>query len=62
MLWAIRDDSISSTFFDAGAATFFLPHLKEQSVSRSGVGDGEMAKKPLKRSKYTVNITIGNDT
>ena len=60
VVWAIRDDTISSTFFDAGAATFFLPHLEEQSVSLSGMGSGETAKKPLKRSKYTVDI-VGND-
>ena len=60
VVWAIRDDSISSTFFDVGAATFFLPHLEEQDVSPSGVGDGESIKKPLKRSKYTVD-TSGND-
>lgn len=47
VVWAIRDDSISSTFFDAGAATFFLPHLDEQGTS-------ETSKKPLKRSKYTL--------
>ena len=31
MLWAIKDEAIGSTFFDRGAATFFLPHL-ESSV------------------------------
>lgn len=55
VVWAIRDDSISSTFFDAGAATFFLPHLDEQSVSPPGAGGGETPKKPLKRSKYTLD-------
>lgn len=27
VLWAIKDDAIGNTFFDEGAATFFLPHL-----------------------------------
>lgn len=31
VLWAIKDEAIGSTFFDRGAATFFLPHL-ESSV------------------------------
>ena len=60
VVWAIRDDSISSTFFDAGAATFFLPHLKEHSVSPTGLGGEEIIKKPLKRSKYTLD-SFGND-
>lgn len=59
VVWAIKDDSISSTFFDVGAATFFLPHLKEQNVSSSGA-EAEETKVPLKRSKYTVD-SFGND-
>lgn len=27
VVWVIKDGSIGSTFFDEGAATFFLPHL-----------------------------------
>jgi len=55
VVWAIRDDSISSTFFDAGAATFFMPHLEQQeSVSPSGTGCGE-TKMPLKRLKYMLD-------
>lgn len=62
VVWTIRDDSISSTFFDVGAATFFLPHLEEQSVSLSGVGGEQVAKKPLKRSKYTLDSFGNNKT
>ena len=60
VVWAIRDDSISSTFFDAGAATFFLPHLEERSALSSGAGAEEIIKKPLKRYKYTLD-SFGND-
>lgn len=58
VVWAIRDDSISSTFFDAGAATFFLPHLDKHTVSP--YGSGEPVKQPLKRSKYTLD-SFGKD-
>lgn len=45
VVWAIRDRAISSTFVDAGAAQFFLPHLNE--------GKKE-AVATVKRQKYTV--------
>ncbi|XP_072035637.1 pyridine nucleotide-disulfide oxidoreductase domain-containing protein 1-like isoform X2 [Amphiura filiformis] len=45
VVWVIKDTSISSTFVDAGAAEFFLPHL---------VKDKEPAQGPLKRHKYEV--------
>jgi len=60
-VWAIRDDSIGSTFFDAGAATFFLPHLKEEkNVPPLEANDGQATKVLLKRSKYTMD-SFGND-
>ncbi|XP_033113328.1 pyridine nucleotide-disulfide oxidoreductase domain-containing protein 1-like [Anneissia japonica] len=46
VIWAIRDKSISHTFVDAGAAEFFLPHLRNEKEPRTA---------PLKRMKYTVS-------
>ena len=37
-MWAIKDHSIGHTFFDEGAAVFFLPHLV--SETSAGVGSG----------------------
>ncbi|XP_035698510.1 pyridine nucleotide-disulfide oxidoreductase domain-containing protein 1-like isoform X1 [Branchiostoma floridae] len=45
VVWAIKDDSIGNTFFDRGAAEFFLPHLTAGKCEE---------KKPLKRLKYTL--------
>ncbi|XP_066298467.1 pyridine nucleotide-disulfide oxidoreductase domain-containing protein 1-like [Branchiostoma lanceolatum] len=45
VIWAIKDDSIGNTFFDRGAAEFFLPHLTAGKCEEN---------KPLKRLKYTV--------
>ncbi|XP_022107218.1 pyridine nucleotide-disulfide oxidoreductase domain-containing protein 1-like [Acanthaster planci] len=50
VVWAIKDDAISSTFVDAGAAEFFLPQLSAEK---------ETAKGPLKRHKYTVSSGTG---
>ena len=44
VVWVIKDTSISSTFVDAGAAEFFLPHLAKDKKQHEG---------PLKRHKYT---------
>lgn len=46
VIWAIKDKSISSTFIDAGAAQFFLPHLSGGKTFEDG---------PLKRLKYAAN-------
>ena len=46
VIWAIKNKSITSTFVDAGAAAFFLPHLNEEK------GEEE---KTSKRLKYTVD-------
>ncbi|XP_071955222.1 pyridine nucleotide-disulfide oxidoreductase domain-containing protein 1-like [Antedon mediterranea] len=46
VIWAIRDKSISHTFVDAGAAEFFLPHLKSEKESVAG---------PSKRMIYAVS-------
>ncbi|XP_076348850.1 pyridine nucleotide-disulfide oxidoreductase domain 1 [Tachypleus tridentatus] len=45
VVWAIKHNSIGSTFFDAGAAEFFLPQLQSDTSAEN---------KPLKRTKYTV--------
>ena len=49
MIWAIKNKSITSTFVDAGAAAFFLPHLNEEK------GEEE---KMSKRLKYTIDGKI----
>lgn len=46
IIWAVKDNSIGSTFFDPGAAEFFLPHLFQEKCSKE---DGL-----VKRIKYTV--------
>ncbi len=61
IVWAIKDRSISHTFFDEGAAVFFLPHLvsggANEEVEGGGVhkeveGGGMLQVSPLKRTKY----------
>lgn len=46
MIWAIKDKSIGATFFDAGAAHFFIPCLKENKQEEN---------KPCKRLRYTID-------
>lgn len=46
VIWAIKDESIGATFFDSGAAKFFLPRLETSPNQASG---------PSKRLKYTVS-------
>ena len=53
MLWAIKDDAIGNTFFDKGAATFFLPHL-ESSVPVSEEKHKFM-ESTVKRMKYGID-------
>ena len=55
-MWAIKDSSITRTFFDEGAATFFLPHLASQPTGRQTASNSEeiVEISPLKRTKYTV--------
>ncbi|XP_042909958.1 pyridine nucleotide-disulfide oxidoreductase domain-containing protein 1 isoform X2 [Parasteatoda tepidariorum] len=45
IIWAIKDKSVGSTFFDAGAAKFFLPCLNESKQKETA---------PSKRLKYTL--------
>ncbi|XP_061415822.1 pyridine nucleotide-disulfide oxidoreductase domain-containing protein 1 [Lethenteron reissneri] len=48
VIWAIKDRAIGTSFFDAGAAAFFLPHLvKTAPGSASGTVSG-----PCKRQRY----------
>uniref|UniRef100_UPI00398F74DB pyridine nucleotide-disulfide oxidoreductase domain-containing protein 1 n=1 Tax=Pristiophorus japonicus TaxID=55135 RepID=UPI00398F74DB len=44
VIWAIKDEAIGNTFFDAGAAEFLIPQLK---------ADKPEATLPCKRTKYT---------
>ncbi|XP_035214077.1 pyridine nucleotide-disulfide oxidoreductase domain-containing protein 1-like [Stegodyphus dumicola] len=46
IIWAIKDRSVGATFFDAGAAQFFLPCLNEIKQQESPV---------CKRIKYSVD-------
>ena len=66
VVWAIKDQSITRTFFDEGAATFFLPHLANQDTaaqqsadSATGLGSDIVEVSPLKRTKYTVERQSG---
>ena len=62
VMWAIKDQSITRTFFDEGAATFFLPHLaagqdtaaQKNADSASGSDYDIVEVSPLKRTKYTI--------
>lgn len=53
-MWAIKDNSIGRTFFDEGAATFFLPHLESETFSKEvESSEGEIVEvSPLKRPRY----------
>nr|XP_054752905.1 pyridine nucleotide-disulfide oxidoreductase domain-containing protein 1-like [Lytechinus pictus] len=54
VIWAVKNQSISSTFVDAGTAEFFLPHLVEEKKA------GDVG--PSKRLKYSVTKSTGDDT
>ena len=62
VVWAIRDSSIGSTFFDEGAATFFLPHLSTPHHSSAAEcssshveGQLTVRTRPMKRMKYMLD-------
>ena len=61
VVWAIRDSSIGSTFFDEGAATFFLPHLSTPHYSSAAECGSSMEERstvrtrPMKRMKYMLD-------
>lgn len=58
VVWAIKDKSISHSFFDEGAATFFLPHLVSEATDSGGLADeagGLVEIRPLKRRRYTLD-------
>ena len=68
VVWAIKDKSITHTFFDEGAATFFLPHLAnqptQQSVESATASGNDSSNdvievSPLRRTKYTVESHSG---
>lgn len=46
VVWAIKDKSVGSTFFDPGAAQFFIPCLSEVKNEE---------KQPFKRLRYSAN-------
>ncbi|XP_041351777.1 pyridine nucleotide-disulfide oxidoreductase domain-containing protein 1-like [Gigantopelta aegis] len=51
VIWAIKDSYITSTFVDAGAAQFFLPHLNNEKTTEN---------LPSKRLKYVVDKDAKN--
>ena len=58
VVWAIKDDAIGNTFFDEGAATFFLPHLVPNlPVSKEKQKFMESA---VKRMKYGMETVQNN--
>ena len=52
VLWAIKDDAIGNTFFDKGAATFFLPHL--ESNLPVAMEKQKFMESSVKRMKYGI--------
>ena len=62
IIWAIKDHAISHTFFDEGAAAFFLPHLttsveREKSLQCDTPEFVEVS--PFKRTKYGLDQSSG---
>ena len=57
VVWAVKDDAIGNTFFDKGAAAFFLPQI-EASVTCSKSSETFM-ELPSKRMKYGIVGTEG---
>ncbi|GAB6020145.1 Pyridine nucleotide-disulfide oxidoreductase domain-containing protein 1 [Chamberlinius hualienensis] len=49
VIWAVKDRSIGATFFDAGAAEFFLPHLTKTEF------DETESERLVKRTRYYVD-------
>ncbi|XP_034019497.1 pyridine nucleotide-disulfide oxidoreductase domain-containing protein 1 [Thalassophryne amazonica] len=50
VIWAVKDKAIGNTFFDAGAAQFFIPSLEAPKLERAG---------PRKRPRYTTEEVEG---
>jgi len=63
MIWAIKDHAISHTFFDEGAAAFFLPQLtsgEDKKEKTSQTDTPELVEvSPFKRTKYALDPTPG---
>lgn len=55
VVWAVKDKSIGKSFFDEGAATFFLPNLRSNKESANP--EQEPRCTVLKRRKYTLETT-----
>ena len=66
VIWAIKDDSIGTTFFDEGAARFFLSTLEESSSppeekeKSDEAGHVLVRSKPMKRMRYMLDPTGEN--
>ena len=66
VIWAIKDDSIGTTFFDEGAARFFLSTLEESSSPPEEKEKSDKAShvlissKPMKRMRYMLDSTGEN--
>ncbi|XP_076153261.1 pyridine nucleotide-disulfide oxidoreductase domain-containing protein 1 [Alosa pseudoharengus] len=50
VIWAVKDEAIGNTFFDAGAAQFLIPALAQDKPERST---------PCKRARYTTEAATG---
>ncbi len=66
VVWAIKNKSIGQTFFDEGAATFFLPHLSTPHPAESATASGQdgllvvtKGVEPIKRPRYTHDDPLG---
>ena len=61
-MWVIKDRSIGSTFFDEGAAVFFLPYLLTAHHSSIPEEKNEDVVKtvPMKRLKYMLDPLTGS--
>ena len=62
IVWVIKDRSIGSTFFDEGAAVFFLPYLLTAHHSSIPEEKNEDVVKtvPMKRLKYMLDPLTGS--
>ena len=50
VVWAVKDDAISSVFLDPGASQFLVKQVDKERTPEDGV--------PCKRSKYTVDSQL----
>lgn len=55
VIWTIKDHAISHTFFDEGAATFFLPHLNSERMEEEERKGAVVEVSLCKRTKYALD-------